>query len=65
MTGNIAWTGSTAATCAATRPPSAPPAVPAPAICPNRRFAVRGSKCSLVINQTPDPSNGPNAENCR
>ena len=54
-----------AATRSASSAPSRPPSVPAPAICPNRRFAVRGSKRSVTISQNPDASSGPDPEMCK
>ena len=45
--------------------PTRPLNVPAAPIRPNVRFAVCGSKCSVMISQKPDPSIGPMPEICR
>ena len=50
------------ATRSESRPPASPPSVPAPAIWPKCRFAVRGSNRSLAISQNPEPSIGPMPE---
>ena len=61
----MAATPNSAPTRSASSALSSPPSVPAPAIWPKRRLAVRGSKRSLAISQNPDPSSGPTPEMCR
>ncbi len=63
--GSMAAAPEMAPTRSANSPPSRPPNVPAPAISPKRRFAVRGSKHSVTMSQKPDPSSGPMPEICR